>query len=599
MDARHVLVCSFHTSDDYYREHADRLRKELADLGVDSEIEEVTAGPGEDWADICRKKIAFIGRVCDRHPDKKVFWIDVDCHLLDLPAFVADFSADLIGFQRGFGRPSSIGYGTRTRFWEPCFFGINTTPAARTFIADAVRLESKLTFKATDDYFFEESWRSNCDSLSFQVIPSGTVAGKPNHGLTAFFSFGSSGNVEEFKSKVAQHERLTTARGRTVTSVRQRALDTAKALERWLTAHAGPVARLLRKASDRLGVTSALVDRKDDRGESSKRRALVEAMVAAGKQGEPARVRHIAAELDASAVTSDVELSAKRVAESFAHYATEGTKKRSVPLVWWSKPYPGNFGDWISPMVLQNATNRSITYLSPTQPIFQPHLMMIGSIGRFTRPGSVVVGTGISGEDVELCRTARYPSVRGPVTAAALKRQGGPSVESFGDPGALLSRLVPMERGETNGRIALVRHFSHASLPLKLPEHVDELSVLMSHPDDIRSFVASLVGYDAVITSAMHVMIACHSYGIPCALVTFKGFEDAVHGTGIKYRDYAEGVGLTSQWTPTVVDLDLRRTTWDDVIEHQTIAAAELDRIEVSIKAAVKECLKLRRDEDL
>ena len=34
-----------------------------------------------------------------------------------------------------------------------------------------------------------------------------------------------------------------------------------------------------------------------------------------------------------------------------------------------------------------------------------------------------------------------------------------------------------------------------------------------------------------MITSAMHVMIACQSYGIPCGLVTFEGHEDHVHGT--------------------------------------------------------------------
>jgi len=42
----------------------------------------------------------------------------------------------------------------------------------------------------------------------------------------------------------------------------------------------------------------------------------------------------------------------------------------------------------------------------------------------------------------------------------------------------------------------------------------------------------------------MHVMIACQSYGIPCGLITFKGYEENVHGTGIKYIDYAKGAGV-------------------------------------------------------
>ena len=41
----------------------------------------------------------------------------------------------------------------------------------------------------------------------------------------------------------------------------------------------------------------------------------------------------------------------------------------------------------------------------------------------------------------------RYLSVRGPVTAGVLRRQSGIDVQSMGDPGALLSRILPVERG--------------------------------------------------------------------------------------------------------------------------------------------------------
>jgi hypothetical protein len=61
-----------------------------------------------------------------------------------------------------------------------------------------------------------------------------------------------------------------------------------------------------------------------------------------------------------------------------------------------------------------------------------------------------------------------------------------------------------------------------------------------------------------VITSAMHVMITCHSYGIPCALVTFEGYEENVHGSGIKYEDYALGAGVEVM-EPAVMPLDLRK----------------------------------------
>lgn len=589
MDLNDVVVCSFYTADEYYRDHADRLRKNLSDIGVHGELAEIVKAPDEDWADICRKKIAFLGQVCANNPDRKVFWIDVDCQLLGLPEYVWSSTADLIGFQRGFSTPTTIGYANRTRFWEPCFFGVNTTPAARKFIADAVRLERNLEIKATDDYFFEESWRANSTSLTFQVIPSAAVVGRSGHDVTAFFVFGASGNVAEFKSLVVQHDQVEGVARRTGT-VRKRALRVGKAVEKRLSRRSVSLAARARRVADSTGLTHVLTQGAHDAGGTSRhRQALVNHMMAAGQRGELDKVREVAARLNAGSIPSAKEAGAQRAAESFAHYALDGTEDTPLTLTWWPRPFPGNFGDWLSPLILQSASSRPIRYLSPTAPSQQPHLFMVGSIGRFVRSHSIVVGTGIASEDVDLNPRARYVSVRGPVTASLLRRQAGTVVDSHGDPGVLLSRILPVERGVTNGRVALVRHFTHASLPVTLPENVDELSVLMSHPDDISTFVTTLARYDAVITSAMHVMIACHSYGIPCALIGFQGFEDAVHGTGIKYRDYAEGAGLSTAWEPVAVDLNLRRTNWDDLIRHERVSEEKLDEVEAAVALGIAE----------
>lgn len=590
MDLNDVIVCSFYTADDYYRDHADRLRKNLSDIGVRGELEEIVKQPGEDWADICRKKIAFLGRVCAENPDKKVFWIDVDCQLLALPDYVVGSTADLLGFQRGFGAPSTIGYANRTRFWEPCFFGINNTPAGRQFIADAVALEATSEIKATDDYFFEESWRSNAPAMTFQIIPSAAVVGRSGvPGVKAFFNFGSSGNVAEFKGKVTQHGQMDGINRKAAGSLRKRSLRWAKALERRLSSRSAPLAGRLRRFADKVGVTHALTKdvHNPTTNTSRHRQGLINSMVVSGQRGELEKVREIAARLNAGAIPSANEVGAQKAAESFAHYALDGTEDQGLTLTWWSRPFPGNFGDWLAPLILQASSSRPITYHSPTAPTLKPHLVTIGSIGRFIRPSSIVVGTGIASEEIELDTSAEYISLRGPVTADLLRSQGGPSVESLGDPGILLSRVVPVERGATNGRIALVRHFTHASLPVTLPENFDELSVLLSHPDEIRAFVTKLASYDAVVTSAMHVMIACHSYGIPCSLVAFQGFEDAVHGTGIKYRDYSKGAGLEEIWEPVGVDLNLRRTNFDDLIRTVKVSEAKLDEVQAAVAAGV------------
>jgi hypothetical protein len=335
--------------------------------------------------------------------------------------------------------------------------------------------------------------------------------------------------------------------------------------------------------------TATAVDVVEESSSPGRRAKLVTHIVMAGQRGETAEVRELTGRLARAGTLTATERNATHVASSFAAYASVGDPGTALSLVWWPRPFPGNFGDWLSPFVLNRSTGLRVLFQPPTAATESPNLAIIGSIGQFIQPRSIVVGTGVSRADVEVNADAQYISVRGPLTAEVISRSGGPLVDSFGDPGLLLARLLPLERCATNGRLALVRHYTHADLPVTLPDSMDERSVLASDPDDIAALVAELGRYDGVITSAMHVMIACHSYGIPCALVTFRGFEGAVHATGMKYRDYSVGAGLADVWEPEPVGLDLRLINWPDRLRVETVSGAKLDEIEAAIARGVKE----------
>ena len=88
----------------------------------------------------------------------------------------------------------------------------------------------------------------------------------------------------------------------------------------------------------------------------------------------------------------------------------------------------------------------------------------------------------------------------------------------------------------------------------------------------------------------MHVFIVCQSYGIPVALVTFKGFEEAVHGDGIKYIDYCEGAGVPTI-SPTSISLDIRKLPLDDLLTNERISVDKLNEVEVSLVNALEEYL--------
>jgi hypothetical protein len=593
------IVCSFHTDDEYYRRHGEELKKSLSDLGVTYVVEEIAKKPGQDWADLCRQKVPFLKRICDENPDSKVFWIDVDCRLLSLPDFVRNSTADIIGFQRGFSNPRTIGYHKRGRFWEPCFWGVNNTPEARRMITDAARFEANSDVKATDDYFFEEGWRANASELTFQIIPSTTVVGKggPLTDRQAFFLFGSSGNVDEFKGKVAQHTADAPAATRRVISART---TVVKAGKKALGALPPGARRRLIALADKSGATGVLISGSASIPRSAmpsaaklplpttkNRKALVNQALRAGIDGNAEALEQASKTLASQGVLTREEESTLAAARTFSYYSTRPSEEK-VDLVWWVRPFPGNYGDWLSPLIIAHYTDRKVLFQSPTAPSLTSgkHLVSVGSIGRFIKPNSVVVGTGISSDEYELDPQAEYLSVRGPMSAEHLRQCGGPTVESFGDPAVVLSRIIPVERGATNGRTAFIRHHKHRNLPVVLPEGHDELEVLASHPDAIRELVTKLAQYDQVVTSAMHVLITCQSYGIPCALIVFEGYLDAVAGNGMKYTDYSLGAGL-DPITPAPVPLDLRSTDLQSLVMDLTISETKKDEVEDALRRAV------------
>jgi hypothetical protein len=211
----------------------------------------------------------------------------------------------------------------------------------------------------------------------------------------------------------------------------------------------------------------------------------------------------------------------------------------------------------------------------------------LGSVGRFIKSNSVVVGTGVSSFKHAINPKADFVSVRGPHTADLLLQSGGPKVETFGDPGVVLSKILPLTRGATNGRVALIRHHTHLQAPVKLPDNFDELSVQISHPNDIVEFIEKLLQYDYVVTSAMHVLITCQSYGVPCALVVFNGFEEYVHGDGIKYIDYALGADVKVV-SPTPINPKISWSEIEPLIETIKISDLKISEVEMAIKEGLR-----------
>jgi hypothetical protein len=316
---------------------------------------------------------------------------------------------------------------------------------------------------------------------------------------------------------------------------------------------------------------------------STHRAQLVGQMIVAGQRGELDQVQRFGARLGSGVAPTEQEERAQQAAEAFALLAASFDDRMPLSLMWWARPFPGSVGNWLSPLLLQRLSGRAVLFRTPASSERSPHLVMIGSLAGSAHRDSIVIGTGALNADVAVDPLATYLSVRGPLTADALHKAGGPAVDAYGDPTVLMSRFIPVERTAANGRLAFVRHVTHADVPVKPAGHMDELSPLASRPEDIETFLRTLATYEGVVTSDFSTAAICHSYGLPCAPITFDGHSDL----GFVFRDYALGLGLGEDTAPAVVDPDLGRVRWDDLLVTRTVAAITLDAVQHAVERGV------------
>ncbi len=230
------------------------------------------------------------------------------------------------------------------------------------------------------------------------------------------------------------------------------------------------------------------------------------------------------------------------------------------PRVWWMRsPYPGNFGDILTPYVMWHGFG----VMPRWAPITQADGLCIGSIAKFARPGKHVWGTGMPRDSDPLCPTAIYASVRGPLSRAAVLASGGKVPEIYGDPAVLLPRLYHPKVTKTH-RIGLIPHVLYESMFRRSlgalgANHIKIISLLSASLEDIERVVRDILSCDEIVSTSLHGVIVSHAYGVPCQSLRVQD-ADMPAVDSFKMQDYKLSVGLTD--TPLTVQADFTDMKW-------------------------------------
>lgn len=593
-----AVIVSFFTPEPYYSQAAGNLRNACTRLGIASEIYKDDSA-GRDWIQLTRRKFHYMNLARQKFPLAKIFWLDVDSVLLCFPVELIQSSADFIGIKRGEGSHIQGSYTRFTRYWSPAFWGVNFSSArGREFFEAAYLIEARTRNNGgTDDWVLEEAWRSLGGGLLTMTIPVqwvGQARGASFSDQKPFISHGHSGNVAHFRALALQQEKPHQAKR-------------PSALRRFLRFYLSrATAYLSRATASLLGRNRARrilsflqsmylkgfipIKRRHRRIEihalaPGVQRAVQRANEALESGARPFQVDSAMAALRPFSGFRSAEGAFGERINAFDFYLSRKSKD-PIRLFWLSQPVPGNFGDWLSPLAVSRLSGASVAAISHQQLRKTPHIIGVGSIAKFAQPNSVIWGAGFSAQDQPANADASWMSVRGPISSAIVKKTTGCAPAFQGDPGLLLRRLISKPRPPIpNGRVALVRHYAHRELHLPLPPNWDELDVRVAHPDMIEELVTRLLQYSLVVTSSLHIVILCVSYGIPFTLVSWS--QKKMSGDGMKYSDFSQSLGL-GRLEPKAVGQILDE---DELKSHATsweVPNSILDTIEDSFEMAIE-----------
>jgi len=203
----------------------------------------------------------------------------------------------------------------------------------------------------------------------------------------------------------------------------------------------------------------------------------------------------------------------------------------------WRNDRDFNFGDRISPLLLQKLTGKQIGWVPADSP--RPYLTLVGSFLEIVNQQAHVWGTGLLDSHHKPQPQAHYHAVRGPLTRQKILAAGGNCPEVYGDPVQLLARLIPLKHEpEFVGVIPQWREQGE----ICYQRLHDQRLKLLDITAPTEQFLADLLRCRAVLSASLHGIISAHAYGIPAMWI--QPTRNPL-GDGFKFRDYLASVDLS------------------------------------------------------
>ncbi len=238
------------------------------------------------------------------------------------------------------------------------------------------------------------------------------------------------------------------------------------------------------------------------------------------------------------------------IINAFVHYDDMGNVRNA------------NWGDDLNWYFLKEIVRRPIALYNKLSLAFRFKLknyLIIGStIDMLCKENTEVWGAGlIYGDKALSVRPKKVYAVRGPLTRAALLKQGIDCPEIYGDP-ALLLPLYYQSKQEKKYKYGLIPHVSNLVMisnifldgkPIR--EREDVLVIDLSKYDKWTDVIDQINSCENIISNSLHGLIVAEAYKIPNLWVEFGA---ALIGGHFKFHDFFLSIGRDRP-LPFVIDM--------------------------------------------
>lgn len=214
-----------------------------------------------------------------------------------------------------------------------------------------------------------------------------------------------------------------------------------------------------------------------------------------------------------------------------------------IPSWWATTPKPGNFGDILTPYIVEKLTGIKPKWVPATFDQYPMNLLAVGSIIRHSSERTVVWGSGAMSMKTEVSNRAEYKAVRGPLTRQIILDAGGKCPEIYGDPALVLPKFYypKITKKYAYGIIPHYVDYELVSTWYKNNKHVTVINLLNA---DVEKVIDEILQCENIISSSLHGIITAHAYGLNAAWVKFS---DKLMGDGMKFHDHYASVGLKGE----------------------------------------------------